>query len=245
MVFEVLTLFPEFFSTPLRQSVVGKAIAKGVLKVSTRNIRDYAFDKHKTTDDAPYGGGHGMVMKAEPIVGAIEVAKALMPGAAVILTTPQGERLTQKVVSELSALPGLIIVCGRYEGYDERIRAFADREISVGDYVLSGGEIPALAIIDSVARLIPGVLGEPESSETDSFSAGLLEYPQYTRPEEFRGMRVPEVLLSGNHANIEKWRRREALRRTLLKRPDLIALAGLTDKELGVLEEIKAGKNTE
>lgn len=245
MVFEVLTLFPEFFTTPLRQSVVGKAIAKGVLSVSTRNIRDYAFDKHKTTDDSPYGGGHGMVMKAEPIVGAIEAAKAVMPDAAVILTTPQGERLTQKVVSELSGLPGLIIVCGRYEGFDERIRAFADREISIGDYVLSGGEIPALAIIDSVARLIPGVLGEPESSETDSFSAGLLEYPQYTRPEEFRGMRVPEVLLSGNHANIEKWRRRESIRRTLLKRPDLIAHAGLTDKELGALEEIKTGKNTE
>lgn len=245
MVFEVLTLFPEFFTTPLRQSVVGKAIAKGVLHVSTRNIRDYAFDRHKTTDDTPYGGGHGMVMKAEPIVGAIEAAKALLPDAAVILTTPQGERLTQKVVSELSSLPGLIIVCGRYEGYDERIRAFADREISVGDYVLSGGEIPALAIIDSVARLIPGVLGEPESSETDSFSAGLLEYPQYTRPEEFRGMRVPDVLLSGNHANIEKWRRRESIRRTLLKRPDLIAVAGLTDKELAALEEIKTGRNTE
>ena len=245
MVFEVLTLFPEFFTTPLRQSVIGKAIAKGVLSVSTRNIRDYAFDKHKTTDDSPYGGGHGMVMKAEPIVGAIEAAKALMPDAAVILTTPQGERLTQKVVSELSGLPGLIIVCGRYEGYDERIRAFADREISIGDYVLSGGEIPALAIIDSVARLIPGVLGEIESSETDSFSEGLLEYPQYTRPEEFRGMRVPEVLLSGNHANIEKWRRRESIRRTLLKRPDLIAHAGLTDKELSALEEIKTGKNAE
>ncbi|MCC6503178.1 MAG: tRNA (guanosine(37)-N1)-methyltransferase TrmD, partial [Deltaproteobacteria bacterium] len=213
--------------------------------VSTRNIRDYATDKHKTTDDTPYGGGHGMVMKAEPIVAAIEAAKEGMPRATVILTTPQGERLTQTLVSELSRLPGLIIVCGRYEGYDERIRAFADREISIGDYVLSGGEIPALAIIDSVARLIPGVLGEIASSEADSFSAGLLEYPQYTRPEEFRGMRVPEVLLSGNHANIEKWRRRESIRRTLLKRPDLIALAGLTDKELGALEEIKAGKNTE
>ena len=227
MVFEVLTLFPEFFTTPLRQSVVGKAIAKGVLDVSTRNIRDYATDKHKTTDDTPYGGGHGMVMKAEPIVAAIEAAKEGMPRATVILTTPQGERLTQTLVSELSRLPGLIIVCGRYEGYDERIRAFADREISVGDYVLSGGEIPALAIIDSVARLIPGVLGEIASSEADSFSAGLLEYPQYTRPEEFRGMRVPEVLLSGNHANIEKWRRKESIRRTLLKRPDLIASAGL------------------
>jgi len=245
MVFEVLTLFPEFFTTPLRQSVVGKAIAKGILEVSTRNIRDYATDRHRTTDDTPYGGGHGMVMKAEPVVAAIEAARAASPKAKVVLTTPQGERLTQALVAELASSPAIIIVCGRYEGYDERIRAFADLEVSVGDYVLSGGEIPALAIIDAVARLVPGVLGEPGSSEADSFSAGLLEYPQYTRPEEFRGMRVPEVLLSGNHANIEKWRMRESLRRTLLKRPDLIAAAALTEKEQGVLEEIKNGKNAE
>lgn len=245
MVFEVLTLFPEFFTTPLKQSVVGKAIAKGILEVSTRNIRDFSTDKHKTTDDTPYGGGHGMVMKAEPVVAAIEAARAACPKARVVLTTPQGEKMTQKLVAELASYPAIVIVCGRYEGYDERIRAFADLEVSVGDYVLSGGEIPALAIIDAVARLVPGVLGEPASSEADSFSEGLLEYPQYTRPEEFRGMRVPEVLLSGNHANIEKWRKREALRKTLLKRPDLIAAAALTEKEQAILEEIKNGRNTE
>ena len=242
MIFEILTLFPEFFTSPLKQSVVGKAIAKGIIQATAHNLRDYALDKHKTTDDSPYGGGHGMVMKVEPMVRAIEALKSGRPDAAVVMTTPQGERFTQKTAAEFSALPAIIIVCGRYEGYDERIRAFADREVSVGDYVLSGGEIPALAVIDAVARLVPGVLGEPGSSESDSFSAGLLEYPQYTRPEEFRGMTVPEVLLSGNHASIEKWRRREALKRTFLKRPDLIELADLTPGDRAFLEELKRGK---
>lgn len=242
MIFEILTLFPEFFTSPLKQSVVGKAIAKGIIQVTAHNLRDYTLDKHKTTDDSPYGGGHGMVMKVEPMVRAIEALKSGRPDAAVVMTTPQGERFTQKTAAEFSALPAIIIVCGRYEGYDERIRAFADREVSVGDYVLSGGEIPALAVIDAVARLVPGVLGEPGSSESDSFSAGLLEYPQYTRPEEFRGMTVPEVLLSGNHASIEKWRRREALKRTFLKRPDLIELADLTSGDRAFLEEMKRGK---
>jgi tRNA (guanine37-N1)-methyltransferase len=243
MLFDILTLFPEFFTSPLKQSVVGKAIARGVIQVTAHNLRDYTLDKHKTTDDSPYGGGHGMVMKVEPMVRAIEALKAAKPQATVVMTTPQGERFTQKTASEFSALSSLIIVCGRYEGYDERIRAFADREVSVGDYVLSGGEIAALAIIDAVARLVPGVLGEPGSSESDSFSAGLLEYPQYTRPEEFRSMKVPDVLLSGNHAEIEKWRRREALKRTLMKRPDLISQAELTDEDRSALEEIKKGKS--
>ena len=242
MIFEILTLFPEFFTSPLKQSVVGKAIAKGIIQVTAHNLRDYTLDKHKTTDDSPYGGGHGMVMKVEPMVRAMEALKSGRPDAAVVMTTPQGERFTQKTAAEFSALPAIIIVCGRYEGYDERIRAFADREVSVGDYVLSGGEIPALAVIDAVARLVPGVLGEPGSSESDSFSAGLLEYPQYTRPEEFRGMTVPEVLLSGNHASIEKWRRREALKRTFLKRPDLIELADLSPGDRAFLEEMKRGK---
>ena len=242
MIFEILTLFPEFFTSPLKQSVVGKAIAKGIIQATAHNLRDYALDKHKTTDDSPYGGGHGMVMKVDPMARAIEALKSGRPDAAVVMTTPQGERFTQKTAAEFSALPAIIIVCGRYEGYDERIRAFADREVSVGDYVLSGGEIPALAVIDAVARLVPGVLGEPGSSESDSFSAGLLEYPQYTRPEEFRGMTVPEVLLSGNHASIEKWRRREALKRTFLKRPDLIELADLTSGDRAFLEEMKRGK---
>ena len=242
MIFEILTLFPEFFTSPLKQSVVGKAIAKGIIQVTAHNLRDYTLDKHKTTDDSPYGGGHGMVMKVEPMVRAIEALKSGRPDAAVVMTTPQGERFTQKTAAEFAALPAIIIVCGRYEGYDERIRAFADREVSVGDYVLSGGEIPALAVIDAVARLVPGVLGEPGSSESDSFSAGLLEYPQYTRPEEFRGMTVPEVLLSGNHASVGKSRRREALKRTFLKRPDLIELADLTSGDRAFLEEMKRGK---
>lgn len=242
MIFEILTLFPEFFSSPLKQSVVGKAIAKGIIQVGAHNLRDYTLDKHKTTDDSPYGGGHGMVMKVEPMAMAIEALKDGRPDATVVMTTPQGERFTQKTAAEFAALPALIIICGRYEGYDERIRAFADREVSVGDYVLSGGEIPALAIVDAVSRLVPGVLGEPGSSESDSFSAGLLEYPQYTRPEEFRGMAVPEVLLSGNHASIEKWRRREALKRTFQKRPDLIPLADLTGEDRAFLEELKRGR---
>jgi tRNA (guanine37-N1)-methyltransferase len=242
MIFEILTLFPEFFSSPLKQSVVGKAIAKGIIQVSAHNLRDYTLDKHKTTDDSPYGGGHGMVMKVEPMARAIEALKDGRPDAMVVMTTPQGERFTQKTAAEFAVLPALIIICGRYEGYDERIRAFAHREVSVGDYVLSGGEIPALAIVDAVSRLVPGVLGEPGSSESDSFSAGLLEYPQYTRPEEFRGMAVPEVLLSGNHALIEKWRRREALKRTFQKRPDLIPLADLTGEDKAFLEELKRGR---
>lgn len=243
MVFEILTLFPEFFTTPLRQSVIGKAIDRGIIQASAHNIRDYTTDKHRTTDDSPYGGGHGMVMKVEPVVRALEALKDGRPDATVVLTTPQGERFTQKLAAEFSELPALIIVCGRYEGYDERIRSFADREVSIGDYVLSGGEIPALTIIDAVSRLIPGVLGEPESSETDSFSEGLLEYPQYTRPEEFRGMRVPEVLLSGNHAAIEKWRRKEELRRTLERRQELLELAGLTDEDRAILDEMRKGRS--
>lgn len=242
MVFEILTLFPEFFSTPLRQSVIGKALDKGIIQATAHNIRDYTTDKHRTTDDSPYGGGHGMVMKVEPVVRALEALKDARADAKVVLMTPQGERFTQKVAKEFSEFPALIIVCGRYEGYDERIRAFADREISIGDYVLSGGEIPALAIIDAVSRLIPGVLGEPGSSETDSFSAGLLEYPQYTRPEEFRGMKVPQVLLSGNHAEIERWRKIEALRRTFERRPELLEALELTDKERAAIEEFKRGR---
>lgn len=242
MTFDILTLFPEFFDSPLRQSVIGKAVVKGLIRVACHNLRDFTTDKHRTTDDYPYGGGHGMVMKVEPMVAAIESLKALRPEATVVITTPQGERFTQKIAAEFAATGSVIIVCGRYEGYDERIREFADREVSVGDYILSGGEIPALVMVDAVSRLIPGVLGEPASSESDSFSAGLLEHPQYTRPEEFRGMAVPEVLLSGNHALIDKWRRREALRRTYLKRPDLLELAELTDEDRAFVEELRRGR---
>lgn len=231
MRFDILTLFPEFFISPLEQSLLGKAVAKGVLTVTTRNLRDFTTDRHRTTDDSPYGGGHGMVMKVEPVVAAIEALKAEGPAGRVILTTPQGVPLTQSLVRELSGEERLIIVCGRYEGVDERIRAFVDTEISLGDFVLTGGEVAALALVDSVGRLVPGVLGEPGSAEHDSFSDGLLEYPQYTRPEDFRGLKVPEVLLSGNHAEIERWRRTESLERTADRRPDLIEKAGLTEAE--------------
>lgn len=241
MIFDILTLFPEFFASPLQQSIIGKAIAKGLLTVNTHNIRDYTQDRHRTTDDCPYGGGHGMVMKAEPIVRAVEDIRK-NGEAKVILTTPQGAPFTQKMAGDLALVPRLIIICGRYEGYDERIRSFVDMEVSIGDYVLTGGEIPALAIVDSVGRLLPGVLGEPESKEHDSFTDGLLEYPQYTRPEEFSGLKVPDVLLSGHHAEIERWRRQESLKRTLLRRPGLLKDARLTDADKRYLEGLlKAG----
>lgn len=242
MRFDILTLFPDFFRTPLSTSIIGRAIASGVITVNTHNIRDYAEDKHHTTDDSPYGGGHGMVMKPGPVVSAIEAVSAVSGGPKVILVTPQGAPLTQALAKALSIEAeesGLMIVCGRYEGIDERIRGYVDMEISIGDYVLTGGEIAALAIIDSVARLIPGVLGEPESADSESFSDGLLEYPHYTRPELFRGTRVPDVLLSGNHAEIARWRRAEALRRTYLRRPDLLEKLTLGPSDLAVIEKIK------
>ncbi len=238
MVFDILTLFPEFFASTVRHGVVGRAAASGIIKVNARSLRDFTEDRHRTTDDSPYGGGHGMVMKVEPVARGIEALKESGGPASVVLTSPQGRLFSQPLASELASKGRLILVCGRYEGYDERIREFADYEVSLGDYVLSGGEIPALAIIDAVARLVPGVLGEPESAKSDSFSAGLLEYPQYTRPEEFRGMRVPEVLLSGNHAEIEKWRRRESIRRTCLRRPDLLQSADIPDSERAYIAEI-------
>lgn len=239
MRFDILTLFPEFFVSPLKQSLLGKAIAKGVLTVNTHNLRDYAADKHRATDDAPYGGGHGMVMKVEPVVAAIESLKSAVPPARVLLTTPQGVPLTQPLVRDLSREQRLIIVCGRYEGVDERIRSYVDTEVSLGDFVLTGGEIAALALVDSVGRLVPEVLGEPGSVAHDSFSDGLLEYPQYTRPEEFRGQKVPPVLLSGNHAEIERWRRVESLKRTARRRPDLVEKAELTEAERRLIKESK------
>jgi len=245
MIFDILTLFPEFFSEHRRHGVVGRAAAKGLIELNTHNLRDYTLDKHRTTDDTPYGGGHGMVMKVEPVARALESLSENGPEAKVALTTPQGACLNQKLAAELSNLPRLVIVCGRYEGYDERIRAFADYEISIGDYVLSGCEAAALVITDAVARLVPGVLGEPGSAESDSFSAGLLEYPQYTRPEDFRGMRVPDVLLSGNHAEIARWRRQEGLKRTFERRPDLLKAADLTEEERAFVESLKkAGQKT-
>lgn len=223
MEFHVITLFPEMFQSPLQFGMVGRAIEKGSIAVKMHPLRLFGLGSYKQVDDTPYGGGSGMVMRPEPLAAAIDAALAERPGLWRVLLTPQGELLNQARVRELAARsPGLLLVAGRYEGVDERVRSMVDQEVSVGDYVLSGGEIPAMVIIEAVARLVPRVLGNPESIEEESFSAGLLEYPQYTRPEEFRGMRVPEILLSGDHAKIRAWRRAEAEKRTASRRPDLV-----------------------
>ena len=228
MQFHIITIFPELFISPLSVSLLKKAQDRGVVSCVVHNLRDYAIGKHRSTDDTPYGGGRGMVMKPEPVVAALEGVCHPLSHPWRILLSPQGALLTQAKVAELAGRQTLVLVCGRYEGVDERVRAFVDEEVSIGDYILSGGEIAALVVIDAVARLVPGVVGRKESTEEESFSAGLLEYPQYTRPEEFRGLRVPEVLLSGNHAEIARWRRRQALLRTRERRPDLLAHATLS-----------------
>ncbi len=220
---EVLTLFPRMIAAPLEESILGKARAKGLLRVQVTDIREFAEGKHRVTDDVPYGGGAGMVMKPEPLVSAIEAAKARLPSARVVLMSPQGRRFDQRRAQELSQREAVILVCGRYEGVDERVLPFVDEEISLGDFVITGGEFAALAIIDAMARLVPGVLGNAESPLQESFAGeGLLEGPQYTRPPEFRGSKVPEVLLSGDHAKIAAWRREQALHRTRDRRPDLL-----------------------
>lgn len=223
MRFDIVTIFPGMFASPLGETIIKRAAEKGLVEFYFHDIRAFAKDKHKGVDDAPYGGGAGMVMKPEPLVEAVEsvprVGKSLR-----VLLTPQGEALTQKLVRLLTEYEQLILICGRYEGIDERARnIIADREISIGDYVVSGGEIPAMVVIDAVTRLVPGVLGNAESSKRESFELGLLEYPQYTRPEVFRGERVPEVLLSGHHAEIEKWRSEQSLEMTKKRRPDIMA----------------------
>ncbi|MHB8420213.1 MAG: tRNA (guanosine(37)-N1)-methyltransferase TrmD [Myxococcales bacterium] len=221
---EILTLFPGMVTAPLSESIFGKAQANGLVELSVSDIRGFAAGKHHVTDDAPYGGGAGMVMKPEPMVAAIEAARARLPGAPAYLLSPQGRRFDQRVAAELCARGELILVCGRYEGVDERVVEFVDGELSVGDFVLSGGEFAALAIVDAVARLWPGVLGNELSPRLESFEQGLLEHPHYTRPPEFRGRRVPDVLLSGDHARVESWRREQSLERTRSRRPDLLQL---------------------
>jgi tRNA (guanine37-N1)-methyltransferase len=220
---DILTLFPEMFEPLRTTSIVGRAIARGLVDVAVTNIRDFATDSYGTVDDAPFGGGPGMVLKCEPIFDAVEDVRARAPQAGeVLLLTPQGDRLTQETVRELAGRDRLILVAGHYEGFDERIRqGLADREVSIGDFVLSGGEIPAMAVVDAVVRLQRGALGKDESVLEESYSSGLLEYPQYTRPREYRGMDVPDVLLSGDHARIDRWRHEQAIRRTRTRRPDL------------------------
>jgi tRNA (guanine37-N1)-methyltransferase len=220
---EVLTLFPRMVRAPLEESILGKALGKGLLRVEVTDIRDYAEGKHRVTDDVPYGGGAGMVMKPEPLVAAIEAARQRQPGARVVLLSPQGAPFAQRKAQEMAGRGALVLVCGRYEGVDERVLGWVDEEISLGDFVLNGGEIAALAVIEAVARLVPGVLGNELSTQAESFSAeGLLEGPQYTRPPEFRGLKVPEVLLSGDHGKIARWRKEQAVARTRERRPDLL-----------------------
>jgi len=222
--FDVLSIFPEMLVSPLSFSLLKKAQEKGLLIVNLHDIRNWAEDKHKMTDDAPYGGGCGMVMKVEPVEKALMAVKSSMENSLVVLMTPQGETFNQKIAAELAGQEQVIIICGRYEGVDERIREhLVDREISIGDYILTGGELSALVVIDAVSRLVPGVLGNEESILSESFSCGLLEYPQYTRPAEYKGWKVPDVLASGNHAEIELWKKKESLQRTYKRRPDLLA----------------------
>lgn len=238
---DVLTLFPDMFTGVFNASILGKAREKGIVELSTVNFRDLAGNKHNTVDDTPYGGGGGMVLKAEPVFAAVEHLLQNKPGESkprIILMCPQGTPLTQRKAMELSEESHLIFICGHYEGYDERIRQYlVTDELSIGDYVLTGGELPAMVVIDAVVRLLPGVLGNEQSAVADSFSDGLLEYPHYTRPAEFRGWTVPDVLLSGHHAEIEKWRRLQSLERTLVRRPELLENADLSPKERQWLEE--------
>jgi len=226
-------------ASPFAESILGKAADKALIEIRAHNLRDWAEGKHLTTDDTPYGGGDGMVMKIDPIARALQALRRETPGSKVLLMTPQGRRFDQSAAAELSTLPGLIFVCGRYEGIDERVRGLVDAEYSLGDFVLTGGELPAMMIIDAVARLLPGVLGSSGSAVHDSFADGLLEYPQYTRPVEFQGERVPEILLSGNHVAIARWRRREQLRRTLERRPELLETLELSEVDRQLLDELQ------
>lgn len=244
MKFDILTLFPGMFDSPFAESIIRRAVDKGLIDIRLHHIRDYATDRHRTTDDYPYGGGAGMVMKVEPLAACLEAVRADRPQARVILTTPQGRPFDQATAGRLAGEQELVIICGRYEGVDERVRElFVDEEVSLGDFVLTGGELAAMVIVDAVTRLLPGVLGSEESAATDTFTDGLLEYPQYTRPPEFRGLAVPAVLLSGNHLEIARWRRRQALQRTLRARPDLLATARLDSKDKRYLQELAEARD--
>lgn len=246
MIFDVLTLFPGMFDSPLQESILGRAIKQNLLRVRAHNLRDWAEGRHLTTDDTPYGGGDGMVMKPEPIARAIAALKERTPAAKVLMMTPQGVPFAQQHARTLAKEDGLIFLCGRYEGFDERVRqSLVDAEFSLGDFVLTGGELPAMVMIDAISRYLPGVLGSWGSAETDSFSDGLLEYPQYTRPAVFNGMEVPKVLLSGDHGKIARWRREQQLLRTLQRRPELLEQADLTEEDRNILAQLKQALESE
>jgi len=235
---DIVTIFPDMFGGVFNASLIGKAMEKGLVEIHIHDLRRWTTDSHKTTDDYPYGGGVGMVMKIEPLHRAVTELRPQNRDAEVILMTPQGTPLSHAIATELAPRNGMIILCGRYEGFDERVRTLlADREISIGDYVLTGGEIPAMVLADSVTRLIPGVVGDATSTITDSHAEPLLEHPHYTRPPEFEGEGVPDILLSGHHANIEKWRRDQQIIRTAQRRPDLLEKANLTEQERRLAEK--------
>jgi len=238
---DIVTLFPEMVDGPLRESIVGRARQRRVVDITVHNLRDFARSRHQVTDEPPFGGGGGMILKPEPLSAAIEAVRGTE--ARVILLDPAGRRFTQEVARELAALPHVVLVCGRYEGVDERVREhLVDEELSIGDYVLSGGEPAALVVTEAVTRLLPGALGDEAAAERDSFARGLLEHPQYTRPEVFRGWRVPDVLLSGDHGRIARWRRLMSLWRTWQRRPDLLEIADLSPEEQKWVDEFKQGR---
>jgi tRNA (guanine37-N1)-methyltransferase len=251
MQIDIVTIFPAMFDGPLATGILGRAIERGTIIVKVHDLRAFTTDRHRVVDDVPYGGGPGMVLKPEPLFRALNtLAEDADERPHVVLTSPQGERLTEQMVERLSAEPRIVLLCGRYEGVDERVRERVDEEISIGDYVLSGGELPALVIVDAVARLVPGVVGDGQSVMEDSFRRGLLDFPQYTRPADVSvdrrdipdaaTLKVPDVLLSGNHAEIRRWRKREAVLRTLVRRPDLLATASLDEEERAMLDELKS-----
>ena len=245
MTVDIVTIFPAMIEQPLAAGIIGRAIERGTLDVKVRDLRDFTTDRHRVVDDVPYGGGPGMVLKPDPIFRALDAVEAERgTPLTVIMTSPQGRRFTQAEAQRLSGLAHVVLLCGRYEGFDDRVRERVTEELSIGDYVLTGGELPALVVLDAVARLIPGVVGDEQSVAQDTFSnRGLLNHPQYTRPPEIDGRRVPDVLVSGNHAEIRRWRKREALKRTLERRPDLLAAASLDDEEVDMLRELKGARH--
>src|SRR5688572_6852553 len=247
MKFDIVTIFPRMVEAGLAEGVISRGVERGLLDIGVHDLREYTVDRHRSVDDEPYGGGPGMVMKPEPLARAVEAIRARRGDPdTVVLLSPQGRRFTQAEAVRMSALRHVALLCGRYEGMDERIRTLvATGELSIGDYVLSGGELPALVIVDAISRLVPGVVGDTRSVEQDSFSRGLLDYPHYTRPSEFSGAKVPEVLMSGHHEEVRRWRKKTAIQRTLERRPELLDVAALDDEERALLDEIRKEQETE
>jgi len=247
MKFDIVTIFPRMVEAGLAEGVISRGVERGLLDIKVHDLREYTVDRHRSVDDVPYGGGPGMVMKPEPLARAVEDIRARRGDPdTVVLLSPQGRRFTQGEAARMSALRHVALLCGRYEGMDERIRTLvATEELSIGDYVLSGGELPALVIVDAISRLVPGVVGDTRSVEEDSFSRGLLDYPHYTRPSEFSGAKVPEVLLSGHHEQVRRWRKKTAIQRTLERRPELLDTAAMDDEERALLDEIRKEQETE